>query len=231
MGVTPDDEAPPMGSLPSSPRTARGAIVAVDATSPLSRVVLFQYNPDTVTRSLHPRAAPGETQVGPADAHRVWGAPVETVSMKVEVDATDQMERGDPTVGASGIAPQLAALEMLLYPSSYQVIMNANLLQAGTIEILPPEGPLTVLAWGGTRVVPVRLESLTVTEEAFDPALNPIRATVELSAQVLTYNDLQVSDVGYGLFLAHQVLKEAMATSSGTTRAFSTVGSLLGASS
>jgi len=217
-----------MGSFPGSPRTLRGAIVAVDLTSPLSRVVMFQYNPDTMTRTLGPRGAPTESQVGPADAHRVWGAPVEKISMKIEVDAADQLAHGDQLAAAAGIAPQLAALEMLLYPSTYQVITNASLLLTGTIEILPPEGPLTVLVWGPARVVPVRLESLTVTEEAFDPALNPIRATVDMSAQVLTYNDLTVTDPGYALFLRHQVLKEAMATTAAVAGGISAVTSPAG---
>src|SRR4051812_20897591 len=134
-----------MGSLPSSPRTMRGAIVAMDVTSPLSRIVVFQYTPDSLTHSFRPREAPAEAQVGPADAHRVWGAPVQTITMRIEVDATDQLAGGDPMATSSGIAPQLAALAMLLYPSSYQVITNAGLLLEGTIEILPPEGPLTVL--------------------------------------------------------------------------------------
>jgi hypothetical protein len=212
-----------MGSLGNSPRTVRGAIVAFDPTSPVSRVVVFQYNPDAVTRTLRPRTAPGDTQVGPADAHRLWGAPVETISMKLEVDAIDQLATGDVLLAARGIAPHLAALEMLLYPSSYQVIRDATLLAAGTIEILPAEAPLTVLAWGRGRVVPVRIESLTVNEEAFDPALHPVRATVELSAQVLTYNDLPLADAGYALFLRHQVLQEAMATDIGLRNAVAAV--------
>ena len=205
-----------MESFPGSPRTLRGAIVAADVTSPLSRVVVFQYNPDAVTRKLVPRgAAAADTDVSPADAHRLWGAPVETITMKVEVDAADQLERNDPVAAVSGIAPQLAALEMLLYPSTVQVIENAGLVAVGTIEILPMEGPLTVLVWGPARVVPVRVESLAITEEAFDPALNPIRATVEVSVQVLSYNDLPASDAGNALFLVHQILKETLATTAG----------------
>lgn len=204
-----------MQSFPGSPRTLRGAIVAADVTSPLSRVIVFQYNPDTVTRTLRPREAPAESEVGAADAHRLWGAPTETISMKVEVDATDQLEHDDSVAAVSGIAPQLAALEMLLYPSTVQVIRNAGLLAAGAIEILPPDGPLTVLVWGAARVVPVRVESLTITEEAFDPALNPIRATVDVAVQVLSYNDLPAADPGNALFLVHQILKEALATTGG----------------
>jgi hypothetical protein len=218
-----------MSSFPGSPRILRGAIVAVDPVSPLSRMVVFQYNPDQVTRTLRPRAAPAEQGAGPADAHRVWGAPVETIGMTVEVDATDQLANGDPIAATTGIAPQLSVLEMLLYPSSFTVVANAALLLAGTIEVLPPEGPLTVLVWGPGRAVPVRVESLTVTEQAFDPALFPTRASVELSAQVLSYNDLPPGDPGYALFLVHQVLKETLATVAGVSGALSAVADLAGA--
>jgi hypothetical protein len=204
----------------------RGAIVALDAAGSLTSVVAFQYNPDTLTRSIRSRGASGETQLGPADAHRVWGAPVETISMKIEVDAADQLASGDVVAAATGIGPQLAALEMLLYPSSEQVISDARMLLDGTIEILPPEGPLTVLVWGASRVVPVRLDSIAVTEEAFDPALNPIRASIDLSVQVLTYNDLTARDPGYTLFLTHQAFQERLATAAASAGGISNLTGL-----
>ncbi|MEZ0449706.1 hypothetical protein [Cellulomonas sp. ICMP 17802] len=204
-----------MSGFAGSPRTLRGALVTVPATGSLAQAVVFQYNPDAVSRSLKPRAAPSEQHVGPADAHRVWGAPVETITMSVELDATDQLEVVDPVAARSGIAPQLAALELLLYPPSSLVVMNAALLQLGTIEILPAEGPLTLLVWGPGGAVPVRLDGLTISEQAFSPSLSPLRASVDLSLQVLSYNDLPVSDPGHALFLAHQVVKEALATQAG----------------
>ena len=149
--------------------------------------------------------------------------------MTVEVDATDQLEAGDPVAAVTGIAPQLSALEMLLYPSSSLVIANAALLLAGTIEILPPEGPLTVLVWGPGRAVPVRVESLDITEQAFAPSLVPIRASVAISAKVLTYDDLPVTDPGYALFLVHQVLKETLAVVGGRQRRAQPVADLAGA--
>jgi hypothetical protein len=218
-----------MGSFPGSPRILRGAIVAVTPLSPLSRIVIFQYNPNELRRTLRPRSAPAEQQVGPADAHRIWGAPTETITMTVEVDAADQLETGDPVAATTGIAPQLASLEMLLYPDSLQVIANTALMAAGVIELLPPEGPLTVLVWGPGRAVPVRLQDLTITEQAFDPGLFPTRATVEVSLQVLSYSDLPVSDPGYTLFLVHQVLKETMASVAGVTGAISALTDLAGA--
>jgi len=198
-----------------SPRTLRGALVTVSTPGAPARAIVFQYNPDAVSRSLKPRAAPSEQHVGPADAHRVWGAPVETITMSIELDATDQLEVVDPTATRSGIAPQLAALELLLYPPSTLVVTNAALLQLGTIEILPPEGPLTLLVWGPGGAVPVRLDGLTISEQAFSPTLSPLRASVDLSLQVLSYNDLPVSDPGHALFLAHQVVKEALASRAG----------------
>jgi hypothetical protein len=216
--VTVPGDAQSVGSFPGSPRTARGAIVAVDPVSPLSRVVVFQYNPDTVSRALRPRGAGAESGVGAGDVHRLWGAPVETITMKVEIDAADQLERGESASAGTGIAGQLAALEMLLYPSSADVVAAAALSAGGTIEILPPEGPLTILVWGASRTVPVSLESLSITEEAFDTNLNPIRATVDVSAHVLTYNDLPVTDPGYMLFLHNQIRREALATMAGVQR-------------
>src|SRR6185437_16975764 len=217
-----------MGSFPGSPRILRGAIVAVTPLSPLSRIVIFQYNPAELRRTLRPRAAPAEQQVGPADAHRIWGAPTETITMTVEVDAADQLETGDLVAATTGIAPQLASLEMLLYPDSLQVIANTALMAAGVIELLPPEGPLTVLVWGPGRAVPVRLQDLTITEQAFDPGLFPTRATVEVSLQVLSYSDLPVGDPGYTLFLVYQVIKETMASVAGVTGAISALTDLAG---
>jgi transcriptional regulator with XRE-family HTH domain len=70
--------------------------------------------------------------------------------------------------------------------------------------------------------------STLVTEEAFDPSLNPIRAGIDVSVQVLTYNDLTVTDPGYALFLVHQVMKEALATAATVAGAISTVAPVAG---
>lgn len=211
-----------MGRYPGSPRTLRGAIVAIDPLSPLSRIVVFQYNPDTVTRTLQPRAGGGAGAAGQAaDTHRIWGAPQETITMTVELDATDGLETGDPVAAVAGVLPQLSALEMLLYPSVAQVIINTGLLLAGTIEVLPPEAPLTVLVWGPGRAVPVSVQALSITEQAYDVTLTPIRATAEVTMRVLTYSDLPATDPGYALFLVHQVLKETTASIAGVTGAVS----------
>jgi len=111
-----------------------------------------------------------------------------------------------------GIYPALASLEMLLYPKSALIIANEALLNFGVIEVIPPEAPLTLFAWGINRILPVRLTELSITEEAYDPNLNPIRAKVSLGLRVLTYQDLGLLSVGGTLFMAHQIAKEVMAT-------------------
>ncbi len=201
-----------MTTFPGSPRLVRGAIVGIDPFNPLASVVVFQYNPDTMTRSLTPATAESGGQANRSEAVRLKGAPVETISLTVEVDATDQLETADAIAVRTGIYPQLSALEMLLYPKSVLVIANTVLAALGTIELIPPEAPMTLFIWGVKRVLPVRLTSFSITEEAYDVNLNPIRAKVGLGLRVLSYSDLSLTDPGYYLFLAHQVAKEVMAT-------------------
>ena len=196
--------------MTNSPRLLKGAIVAVDPSNPIASVIIFQYNPDTMTRTLQAQmsGAGGDR----SEVSRLKGPPVETIKVDVEMDATDQLEKADPNAVGMGIYPQLSALEMLLYPKSALIIANTLLLAAGTIEIIPPAAPFTVFVWGPKRVLPVRLTDFSITEEAYDVNLNPIRAKVSLGLRVLSYNDLPLTHPGYGLFLAHQVVKETMAT-------------------
>ncbi|NTX07788.1 hypothetical protein HUA74_42530 [Myxococcus sp. CA051A] len=199
-----------MSSFPRTPRTQRGAIVAVDPFNPVASLVVFQYNPDTMTRTLTPQMS-GDGGNDRTEALRLAGPPVENIRVDVEIDATDQLANGDPIAGSLGIYPQLSSLEMLIYPKSAQVILNAVLMQVGTLEVVPATAPLTLFIWGPKRVLPVKLTEFTITEEAFDPNLNPIRAKVSLGLRVLSYNDLPLLHPGYALFLTHQVVKEAMA--------------------
>jgi hypothetical protein len=199
-----------MSSFPGSPRLIKGAIIGVDIFNPLASVVVFQYNPDTMTRRLEPRTAGGDGERG--EAFRLAGPPKETITLSVEIDATDQLEQANPIAVVSGITPTLAALEMMLYPKSALVIANTILAAVGTIEVIPAEGPMILFVWGPTRVLPVRLTGLTITEEAYDTLLNPTRAKAELSLTVLSYNDLKLTSPGQALFMVHQITKEILAT-------------------
>lgn len=199
-----------MTTFPRSPRLIKGALVGVDIFNPLASVVVFQYNPGTMTRRLEARAAGGDGDSG--EATRLSGPPKETITLSVEIDAADQLEEANPLATRMGIYPSLSALEMMLYPKSATVIANTVLSLIGSIEILPIEGPFVLFAWGANRVLPVRISSFSITEEAYDPLLNPILAKVELSLTVLSYQDFSVLHPGHSLFLAHQLAKEVMAT-------------------
>lgn len=204
-----------MTSFPNSPRLQKGAIIGLDPFNPLASVIIFQYNPDTMTRTITPQTTGGDADKG--EALRLKGPPQESIKLDVEIDATDQLERADGLATTLGIYPTLSSLEMLLYPKSALVIANEVLLNLGIIEVIPPEAPLTLFVWGIKRIVPVRLTDLSITEEAFDASLNPIRAKVSLGLRVLTYQDLGLLSVGGTLFMAHQVVKEVMATIGGAS--------------
>lgn len=134
--------------------------------------------------------------------------------MSVEIDAADQLEK--PSENAltvdNGLHPAIAALEQLLYPAYPAVIANEALALAGSAFILGEQAPLAFLIWGEKRVLPIQVDSLSITEEAFDQRLNPIRAKVDLSMKVLTYRDLDITNPGYWVYLASFTQKEVMAT-------------------
>jgi hypothetical protein len=212
-----------MSSFPNSPRLLKGGIVLIDPNSgSVQRIVVMQYNPDTITRTLQAQGA-GETGGDRSEAMRLKGPPVETFKLDAEIDATDHMESGDAQTAQLGIAPQLASLEMMVYPASSVLQSNNSLAQSGTLEIIPMESLLPLFIWSKNRIVPVRLTDFSITEEAFDPNLNPIRAKVSIGLRVLSVNDLGFAHKGGSLYMAHQQQKEQLAARV-AGGAFSTLG-------
>jgi hypothetical protein len=208
-----------MSAFPGSPKVIKGGIVLLDPdTGVVLRVIALQYNPETLTRSLQIRGTTGESG-DRLEALRLTGPPVETIKLEVEIDATDQLEFPDQnaTTTAVGIHPQLAALETIVYPESAQLQINNSLASAGTLEIAPAQAPLTLFIWSRNRVLPVRIMEFSITEEAFDPLLNPIRAKVSLGLRVMSINDLPFDHKGSSLFLAYQQQKENLARRSQST--------------
>jgi len=200
-----------MSSFPGSPPVVKGGIVLLDpVTAVVVRFIALQYNPDTLTRTLQPQGTGGEGQ-DRSEALRLRVPPVESVRLEAEIDATDQLERALPPATEVGIFPQLAALETLVYPPSDRLQANHRLAAVGTLEIVPVESPLTLFVWSKSRIVPVRLTEFSITEEAFDPALNPIRAKVSLGMRVLNVDDLGFDHKGGSLFLTYQQQKERLA--------------------
>lgn len=201
-----------MNTFPGSPRILKGGIVLLDPdrfTVLPNGVIVLQYNPDTLSRTLKIKGA--EEGGDRSEALRLTGPPVETIKLDAEIDATDQLEVADPTAVQNGIFPQLAALETIVYPASSTLQNNYNLAQQGVLEIMPILAPFCLFVWSANRIVPVRITDLSITEEAFDPALNPIRARVSLGLRVLSIDDLSFGDKGGSLYMTYQKQKENLA--------------------
>lgn len=216
----------PMSSFPGSPRLLKGGIVLIDPRSAaVGRVIALQYNPDTLTRTLQPKAV-GSDGADRSEATRLKGPPVETIKLDAEIDAADQLETGDRQALEVGIHPQLAALETIVHPTTGQLQESRRLSIGGTLEIAPMLAPLALFVWSKQRIVPVRLTDLSITEEAFDPNLNPIRAKVSLGMRVLSVDDLGFDTKGGSLYMAYLQNKERLAarTSAGPLGALGLAG-------
>jgi hypothetical protein len=188
-----------------------------------SKVIPFQYNPEQVNRSLSQGGAStgtttatgGSANRGQAqqDVLRVQGPPRESFNLSVTFNAADQLEipEQNQNIVQHGLHAVLAMLEMLMYPPSYQVLQNESLADDGEVQLNPEDLPLVLLVWGRSRVVPVKVSNFSVTEEAFDPDLNPLQAKVELGLQVLNYVDLPGTSAGRDIYLSYQRQKETLA--------------------
>jgi len=201
-----------MSTFPGSPRVLKGGIVLLDPQSGrVLRIIPLQYNPDTLTRSLQIKGA-GSESGDHIEALRLKGPPVETIKVDVEIDATDQLEMADALTAQAGLHPLLATLEVLVYPSSADLNANNSQAASGSLEIAPAQSPLMVFVFGPKRIAPVRITEFSITEEAFDKSLNPIRAKVSLGMRVLTTDDLGFDARGGGLFMAYLQAKEQLAS-------------------
>ena len=206
-----------MSGYSQSPRIVKGGIVLVDpASAQVRRVIALQYNPEKLSRSLQVQGA-GEGAER-SEALRLKGPAIETFRLEADIDAADQLEFPDQhaTVVASGIAPQLAVLESLVNPRAADLLAGKALAAAGTLEIAPMESALALFVWGAQRIAPVRVTDFSISEEAFDPALNPINAKVNLTLRVLSVDDLGFDHKGGGLFMAYLQSREKLASKAAT---------------
>ena len=200
-----------MTTFPRSPRVLKAGIVLLNpTTSAIERIIALQYNPGSLSRTLKGQTIDDDK----SQALRLKGPPTETFTIEAEIDATDQLEFPDQNqeVKENGLAPVLAALEAMVYPKSSDLLSNNSMASAGQLEIIPTEGPLILFIWNKNRIIPVKITNFSVTEEAFDPKLNPILAKVSLGMQVLTVNDLGFDTKGGNLYMAYQQQKEQLAT-------------------
>jgi hypothetical protein len=200
----------------------KGALIEFMPTFliPLPNVILFQYNPETMTHTWsQPQPVSGGSggsgggggsdgaTTGP-NPLAVQGQPGETFGFTLSMDSNDDIANGNPVTGAiaevSGVYSRIAALEMLLYPSGSTtgglLGMVSALGSAGSMLGGGPSGvttalpqstmPVVLFIWGIGRIVPVRVTALTITEKIFDAALNPVHAEAQITLRVLTPTEL-----------------------------------------
>lgn len=208
---------------PLAPRLLRAGLVLVDPdTGAPIQTIALQYNPDSLTRSFQIKGT-GAEGGDRSEALRLKGPAVETLKLEAELDATDRLADADPQTTRLGLQPELATLELLVHPTSQTLAANAKMADDGELEIVPMRTPLLLFVWGTNRIVPVRIMELSITEEAFDVALNPTRAKVSIGLRVLTIDDLGAGTRGGGLFMSYLAKKEQIALTA-VRGSFATLG-------
>lgn len=201
-----------MTGFTGSPKLIRAGLVLISPDDgSVQRIITLQYAPETLSRQVEAQAI--EDEANRSQPLRLTGPAKETITLEAAIDATDQLEFPDQNanVTESGIFPVLSALETMVHATSAQLERQNSQAAAGSFEITPAETPLALFVWSTHRIVPVRADSVQITEEFFDQNLNPIRAKVSLSLKVLSVDDLGFGHRGSGLFMAYLQSKEQLA--------------------
>jgi len=196
--------------------TLKGAFINAGAglLGALPNIVIFQFNPETVSRTprLSQPPAPA-TGSGSSDATQQAAQPSESYSFSLRIDATDQLAQSNPIAAASGILPTLSALELLMIPQS-SLTLNLFQLSSGPKphQHPPTKLPTVLFFWGPFRIWPVTINSLSISETEYDTLLNPVRAEVSVSLQVLTPSQIaKDATLALGAYKYSQGVKEVMA--------------------
>jgi hypothetical protein len=174
-----------MSGFPGSPRILKGAFVRYDGSPASPKIVVFPYNPETLSRTI----VPGPTEPPAGKPNAATGAPQETIVFTMMLDATDLLEQSSAQAASTGVYPILSAIELLMYPP------------------FPAAALVTLFVWGPNRVVPVRIVALNILESLFDPDLSPIQATVQVTLVVTGPDDIQ----SLGYLLQHIATLTALA--------------------
>jgi hypothetical protein len=194
---------------PVPPRFLKGGLVLIEPeTAKVLRIVPLQYNPQSIIRALQPEMNGGDAIGNRAGPWKFTGPPVETIQLELQLDATDQLEKGDASAASLGVLPRLSALEAAITPTAAQLEEAHRGSARGTPETTAMAAPICLFVWGQRRVVPVRILAFNVIEEEFDPKLNPIRAKVSLGLRVLSVEDLGFDGIAGRLYLQYLRYKE-----------------------
>jgi hypothetical protein len=187
---------------------ASAALVSVGALG-VKRAIAFQYTPETVRRTIEPNVVGGRSGER-ARAIRFAGAAAETLTLDARFSSSETTAAGGETT--NGVAPQLAALALLAYPSSADVLRAETMLEEGRIEVLPAIADELLLVFGSSRVVPCQIVSFSIVEEIYDGNLVPVLATVSLTLRLTSYSDVDSANRAWSDFMTYQQGLEQLAT-------------------
>lgn len=205
------------------PYLLRGALIEYgsDFLGPLPNVVIFQFNPETLTRAIQiPQRPTGGTR---RETTQAGDPPIERITLKAEFDAADGLNANKVLARGFGVGPQLAALEKMVYPAgkisgligaAIDAIGDAIGLGGDDAETqpIPRESyPRILFIWGLTRILPVTIDSMSITEQQYDFLLNPVRAEVSLGLSVNSTNTCSTDKVAKGAMEYSNLAKEAQA--------------------
>ena len=208
----------------------RGAFIAFSPKRfgvPVPNVVIFQYNPETMTHEWTQSAA--DTDRAGANPLAVKGEPQESFTFTLAMDALDMIADGSPVAlgiaTVSGIYTRLAALEMLQFP------VDDPTPPTGDDTVKQLQAPTVLFVWGAGRIVPVRVTSLRITETLYDTVLNPVHANADITVRVITDDELThltgpLKEIAETAYKYNQKLREGLAAANLANAAEGVIGML-----
>lgn len=212
------------------PFLMRGAMIEYgsDFLGPLPNVVIFQFNPESLSRTI--QIPPRPTGSAARETTQAGEPSIEKITLKAQFSAADAMGKNNVLARTMGVGPRLAALEKMVNPASrLNALMGAAIDAIGSAlglggggggggggdprQIIPRQKyPRILFLWGPFRVLPVVIESMTITELQYDFMLNPVQADVSIGLAVIAIDSFSDDKVGKGALEYSNLAKDAQAT-------------------
>lgn len=199
----------------------RGALIeyASDFLGPLPNVVIFQFNPETLTRTIEipPRPTSGASR----ETTQAGEPSIEKITLKASFSAADEFGEDKVLARLFGVGTRLAALEKMVHPAGpISNLIGAAISAVGNAlggdseprQVIPREKyPRILFVWGPWKVLPVVIESMSITEQQYDFVLNPVQAEVSITMAVNAIDKCSDDEIGKGALWYSNLAKEAQA--------------------
>jgi hypothetical protein len=205
------------------PFLMRGALIEYgsDFLGPLPNVVIFQFNPESLTRNIQIPSRP--TGGAMRETSQAGEPSIEKITLKAHFSAADGLNTNNILARATGVGPRLAALEKMVHPAGLiSELIGAALDAIGDAlggggdsdarQTIPREKyPRILFIWGPFRVLPVVIESMNIAEQKYDFLLNPVQAEVDIGMAVNAIDKCSDDEIGKGALAYSNAAKEAQA--------------------